>query len=93
MKDERKFRLFAILTALLSVLIVAYNISSEYFLPDIEGYIKRRVYYEKVISKKGLSLHKAMYWRGYEPRREGYEPKREGFKPLKNEPAKEPSKE
>ncbi len=42
---------------------IAYNISGEYILPDIESYIKRRVYYERVISKKGLSLRRADYWR------------------------------
>lgn len=63
MKDERKFRLFILLTALLCVLSITYAISEEYIMPEIEGYLKRRVYYEKVISKKGLSLHKALYWK------------------------------
>lgn len=62
MRDEKKIRFFVFLGAFLSVLIMAYNISEEYFIPEIEGYIKRRIYYEKVISKKGLSLHNAMYW-------------------------------
>jgi hypothetical protein len=63
MRDERKFKLVAVMAALLCVLGVAYNIASEYLLPDIENYIKRRLYYEQVISKKGLSMHRAEYWR------------------------------
>jgi hypothetical protein len=63
MRDERKFRFAVFSAALLCVLAIAYNIVSEYFLPDIEGYMKRRLYYERVISKKGLSMHRAMYWR------------------------------
>ncbi|MEK6581291.1 MAG: hypothetical protein AABZ25_02775 [Nitrospirota bacterium] len=60
---RRKFRLLAILTTILIVLILSYNILQEYFMPEIEGYLERRVYYEKVISKKGLSMHKGMYWK------------------------------
>lgn len=63
MKDERKFRLAIALGAILCVLAIAYNIAGEYILPDIESYIERRVYYERIISKKGLSLHRAEYWR------------------------------
>lgn len=63
MKDERKFRLTIALGAILCIMAIAYNISGEYILPDIESYIKRRVYYERVISKKGLSLRRADYWR------------------------------
>jgi hypothetical protein len=62
MKDERKFRVAVVIAAVLCVLTVAYNVASEYFIPDIEAYVKRRLYYEQVISKKGLSLHRAEYW-------------------------------
>ena len=63
LNDIRKFRLLAILTTTLIVLILSYNILQEYFMPEIEGYLERRIYYEKVISKKGLSMHKGMYWK------------------------------
>jgi hypothetical protein len=63
MRDARKFKLLSAAAALLCMLSVAYNMASEYILPDIEDYIKRRLYYEQVISKKGLSLHEAEYWR------------------------------
>ena len=63
MTDIRKFRLLAILTTILVVLILSYNIFQEYFMSGIGGYIQRRIYYERTISKKGLSLHKGMYWK------------------------------
>jgi hypothetical protein len=62
MKDGRKFSIAVVFAAVLCVLTVAYNVAQEYFIPDIESYVKRRLYYEQVISKKGLSLHKAEYW-------------------------------
>jgi len=69
LNDIRKFRLLAILTTTLIVLILSYNVISEYFMPEIEGYLERRIYYEKVISKKGLSMHKGMYWKEKERER------------------------
>lgn len=63
MTDKKKFKILAILATLLTVLILSYNVLSEYFMPEIEGYLERRIYYEKVISKKGLSMHKGMYWK------------------------------
>ena len=50
MKDDRKFRLAVVFAALLCVLTVAYNIAGEYLIPDIESYVQRRLYYERVIS-------------------------------------------
>lgn len=63
MTDSKKFRILVILMTLLSVFILLYNILQDSLFQDIEGYIERRMYYERVISKKGLSLHKGMYWR------------------------------
>ncbi len=63
MTDSKKFRILVILITLLSVFILLYNILQDSLFQDIEGYIERRMYYERVISKKGLSLHKGMYWR------------------------------
>jgi hypothetical protein len=63
MKDEIKFKLAVFIVTALCVLSIVYNVASEYILPDIEGFFKRKLYYERVISQKGLSLHKADYWR------------------------------
>lgn len=63
MSDRKKFKVLIILTTALTVLALSYNVLQVYFMPEIGGYIKRRVYYESVISKKGLSLHKGMYWK------------------------------
>jgi hypothetical protein len=63
MKDDKKFRIFAAASTLLVVCILSYNILQEYFTTEIGSYIKRRLYFEKVISKKGLTLHDAKYWK------------------------------
>ena len=63
MNDTKKFRLTIFTTILLVFLILSYNIFGEYFMEEVGGYLQRRIYYERVISKKGLSLHKGMYWK------------------------------
>lgn len=63
MDDIKKIKLLLILTTTLTFLILAYNILEEYFLPGFEAYLQRRIYYERVISKKGLDLYKGVYWR------------------------------
>ena len=66
MRDNKKFRILTILSTVLVVCILSYNIFQEYFMTGIGSYLKRRAYYEKVISKKGLTLHNAKYWRRVE---------------------------
>ncbi len=66
MKDEKKFRILTVLSTLLIISILSYNVLQEYFMTEIGGYLKRRVYFEKVILKKGLTLHEAEYWRKME---------------------------
>jgi len=63
MTDEKRFRILLSSAALLTVAAISYNVLQEYVMPDIEGYWQRRLYYERVISKKGLTLHKGMYWK------------------------------
>ncbi|MBI5741567.1 MAG: hypothetical protein HZA16_12745 [Nitrospirae bacterium] len=63
MTDIKKFNTFAALSALLVFCILSYNVLQEYISTELGGYIKRRVYYEQVLSKKGLGLHKGKYWR------------------------------
>lgn len=62
MTDSKKFKILTALATGLIVLILSYNILREYIIPDMENYIRRRIYYEQVISKK-LDLHKGMHWR------------------------------
>jgi len=62
-RDEKKFKTAVLFAFALCLLVIAYNVAGEYFIPEIEGYLRRRIYYERVISKKGLSMHNALYWR------------------------------
>jgi hypothetical protein len=50
-------------SAALVCLVLLHPILRERVMPDIEGYLERKAYYEKVISKKGLSFHKGLYWK------------------------------
>jgi len=66
MTDAKKFKILIFITTTLTFLILSYNVLQEYFMPRLEGYLEgrqRQIYYEEVISKKGLSLHKGMYWK------------------------------
>ena len=54
MKDEKKFRVLMILATFLVVCILSYSILGEYLMRETVDYLKRRIYYEKVISKRGL---------------------------------------
>jgi len=63
MKDTRKFRMVMIVAVMLTALVILQNVAKEYFMADMEGYVKRRIYYERTISQKGLSEQKGMYWK------------------------------
>jgi hypothetical protein len=63
MTDERKFRITLILSAVLVFTILSYNMAEEFFFSEIGSYLKRRIYFERVISKKGIDLHEGKYWR------------------------------
>ncbi len=63
MTDATKLRLTIVFSLFLLTTIILYNIFQDYFETQIISYIKRRIYYEQVISKKELSRHKARYWR------------------------------
>lgn len=62
-KDIMKFRILITFTAVLAFSVLAYNILQEYWLPGMEDYLQRRLYYERVILKKGIDLHKGMHWK------------------------------
>ena len=66
MKEEKKFRVLAILSTGLIICMLSYNVFQDYIMTEVGGHLKRRLYYEKVILKKGLTLHKAKYWRKME---------------------------
>lgn len=63
MSDRKKFTVLISATAFLAIFIMLYSMAQDLFLPGIEDYARRRIYYERVTSKKGLSLHKGMYWK------------------------------
>ncbi len=63
MSETKKFDILIRLVTALVVLILSYNILQEHIMTGVGDYVKRRIYYERVISKKGLSLHKGMYWK------------------------------
>ncbi len=63
MRDRGRFYLLIVLSIFLVLLIIVNNIFQDFFSKEIGAYLERRFYYERVISKKGLSLHRAMYWR------------------------------
>jgi hypothetical protein len=63
MKGERKFLLALLLSSLLVGLVILNNGLGEAVTEKLANYTKRRVYYERVISRKGLSLHEGQYWR------------------------------
>lgn len=66
MKDTRKFRVIMVAAVMLTAMVILHNVAQEYFMADMEGYVKRRLYYERTISQKGLSEKKGMYWREQE---------------------------
>ncbi|MBI5641559.1 MAG: hypothetical protein HZA17_14155 [Nitrospirae bacterium] len=63
MSDLIKFKILMVLATALTVLIITHNIASELFLSEIESYLQRRSYFENVIEKKKLPMHKGMHWR------------------------------
>lgn len=61
--DMQKGRALLVLSVVLVALTMLYNIFSESGISDIEGYLGRRLYYERSISPKGLDLHPGKHWR------------------------------
>ena len=61
--DKRKFKLLLSASAALVIAILAFSALRETVMPDVENYLKRRAYYENMISKKGLGLHQGLYWK------------------------------
>jgi len=63
MTDTCKFRMLTIFSAALIGLSLFSTILQEYVIPDWESYLQRKTYYDRAISKKGLSLHPGLYWK------------------------------
>jgi hypothetical protein len=63
MSDLKKFYVLIFLSILLVIFIIINNLLEERLSRDLLSYLERRYYYERVISKKGLSLERARYWR------------------------------
>ncbi|TAN45619.1 MAG: hypothetical protein EPN22_01830 [Nitrospirae bacterium] len=63
MTDDKKFRILIFFSAALTALVIFYNVFEERIDSDMVQYVQRRMHYESVISKKGLSLHEAKHWK------------------------------
>ena len=63
MTDTRKFKLLTIAAAALIGLILSHAVFQEHGITDLESYLQRKTYYDRIISKKGLSLHQGLYWK------------------------------
>ena len=62
MVDEKKFKVLITASTLVCLLLLAGTMLQEQ-VTGIAQYAERRLYYEKTISKKDLSLHKGLYWK------------------------------
>ncbi len=63
MDDSKKLKMLVWTTGVLCVLAMAFSVASDSFLPEIGSYLERKMYFESVISEKGLSMHKGDYWK------------------------------
>jgi len=61
--DRKKFTWLAGSMTCIVLLALTVNVLQDTVLAGAGGYVKRRFYYEKVITQKGLDLHKGMYWK------------------------------
>lgn len=61
--DSSRFVRLAWAATVLILFVLTTNIMQDSVLGRGGEYIKRRIYYEKVLSRKGLSLHKGSYWK------------------------------
>ena len=62
MVDDKKFVALVTVSTIVCLLVLAATMLQEQ-VAGLGQYAERRLYYEKTISKKGLSLHKGMYWK------------------------------
>ena len=63
MTDQRKFNVAMIAGVVLIAMVLASNTVLEPLLAGLGERMKRRSHYEEVISQKGLSLHRGVFWK------------------------------
>jgi hypothetical protein len=63
MTDRRKFNVAMITGVVLVAAVLASNTVLEPLLTGLGERMKRRSHYEDVISRKGLSLHRGVFWK------------------------------
>jgi len=66
MTDQNKFTLLTCGAAALVLLVLASNAFLGDYLAGLGEQARRRLHYENTIQKKGLDLHKGMYWKDKE---------------------------
>ncbi len=67
LSDKGWLRLAILTGALLVITNLVMNVGEEYLRERFEG-MRRKAYFENVISRKGLSLKEARHWRSVEDR-------------------------
>ena len=63
MTDQNKFTLLSGSAAILVLLVLSSNAFLDDYLAGLGDRARRRLHYENTIQKKGLGLHKGLYWK------------------------------
>lgn len=63
MTDQKKFTLLTSSALVLVLLVLSSNLFLDDYLAGLGERVRRRSHYENIIQKKGLDLHKGMYWK------------------------------
>jgi len=62
MNDARKAGILVGGATAIIALTLIFNLAGETLVSPLIKRLERKMYFERVISKKGLSLHKARFW-------------------------------
>jgi len=63
MTDQKKFTLLMGSAAVLVLLVLSSNAFLDDYLSGLGEQVRRRAHYENKVQKKGLGLHKGLYWK------------------------------
>jgi len=63
MTDQNKFTLLSGSAVVLVLLVLSSNAFLDDYLAGLGERARRRLHYENTIQKKGLGLHKGLYWK------------------------------
>jgi len=63
MTDQKKFSILTGSAAVLVLLVLSSNAFLDDYLAGLGERARRRLHYENTIQKKGLGLHKGLYWK------------------------------